>query len=145
LTEEVRDLFASYRAAFADYDEDRICRFFNYPNLVVDAGSTRLNADETDMRAMLAELFSQYREKRVTEPRVLSLVQTEPSPWLTQAAVTWGLFDDEGTSVVRFHTTYTLKRIEDALRIVFVIAHDENQAFADAEHDICYIGMNPLA
>ena len=145
MTNEAHVFFARYRDSFSTFDEAMISSFFGYPNMIVDVNGTRVTDNACDMRLLLSERLRLYRQKGVTEPRILNLIQTEPSPWLIQAAVTWGLYGGNGEAIVRFSTTYTLKQIGGAWKIVFVVAHNEPQAFEEANREICYIGDTPSA
>lgn len=143
MTTEAHEFFARYRKALADFDHRRLCRFFDYPNMVIEENDTHITVEEQAMQAYIAKRLDFYRDKGVTEPRVLSLIQTEPSDWLIQASVTWGLYGENNKPLVRFHATYTLKQIEGEWKIVFVIAHDEPRAFRAAENELCLIGESP--
>ncbi|MDJ0836896.1 MAG: hypothetical protein QNK37_10295 [Acidobacteriota bacterium] len=127
--------FADYRATFASFDAAAVCRFFHYPNMIVSSEDTLVNTDAASMEVHIKNLLDFYKEKGATEPRIQLLLPTELSPWLYQVSVTWGMFDDQDRQLVRFHTTYTLRRVDDSWKIVLVIAHDEQQAFERAEEE----------
>ena len=140
-----RAFFDAYRTAFAGFDSAAICKFYHYPNMIVSNDTTAATADEATMTGHVGRLLNFYKERGAIDPRIQSLLPTELSPWLCQVSVAWRLFNAEDHPMVHFHTTYTVRKTGDTWRIVFVIAHDEKQAFERAVEEQMSISLPRLS
>lgn len=123
----VPGFFESYRLAFERLDASAIADHFAYPShMTSDTGKIVLSPVVTkpDWTRQIQQLLAMYRAIGFASARILNLAFTELSPRLAQAVVDWALQDNTGSLLYTFQATYTLVKIDDALRISG-IAHNE--------------------
>ena len=125
--ESVNGFLESYRSAFERLDAPGIADHFAYPSHITsDTGEIILVpvAAKQEWIGEIEQLLAMYRAIGFCSARVFNLASTELSPRLVQATVHWALHDGVGGILYRFQATYTLAKIEGALRIA-AISHNE--------------------
>jgi hypothetical protein len=120
--------FQHYGDTFARYDATAVADLYAYPGFALsEAGRITLLTIESRAQwtAQVQKLCDLYRAIDARTARVLKLVATELSPAVHQAAVCWGLDDGRGERLYEFDATYTLAQLDEGLKIVVVISHNE--------------------
>lgn len=124
---DVTGFFESYRLAFERLDASAIADHFAYPSqMTSDTGEIVLLPVVTkpDWTRQIEQLLAMYRAIGFASARILNLALTELSPRLVQVVVDWALQDKTGSLLYTFQATYTLAKIDKAVRISG-IAHNE--------------------
>lgn len=130
---DVNAFFDSYRMAFDRLDSEDIAKHFTYPmQSTLDTGGAVLAAaaGRSDLRGNLDRLLAMYRAMGFGSARVRRLAVAEISPCIVQATVDWELLDRAGARLYTFAATYTLAKIEGALRIA-ALAHNEIPSYRE--------------
>jgi hypothetical protein len=117
----------AYRTAFEAPDVLAIADLFSYPcQATSDAGEIAVTTvpSREAWLPQIERLVAAYRAIGVASAQVLELHVIELTPRLAQAAVHWGLVDQEGGPIYEFDASYTLADLGDGMRIT-AIAHNE--------------------
>lgn len=126
--------FESYRAEYEGGDAAAISAYFAFPLHVTSdssddgdaAGEIVLNhvASRAEWEQQIARLLAAYTRVGVSSARIVTLETHALSPRLFQAVLRWELHNDHGAELYRFDASYTLARVDGALRIT-ALAHNE--------------------
>jgi hypothetical protein len=123
----VQGFLDAYRAAFETCDAAAIAGLFSYP-CQITGGDHEITVTTIPNRevsvAQIERLVAAYRAIGVRSAEVLELHVVELTPRLAQAAVHWGLRDQEGETIYDFDASYTLADLGEGMRIA-AIAHNE--------------------
>jgi hypothetical protein len=118
----------TYKTTFETFRAPDIVEHFAFPlHLTADIGdgvTLSVAPSKEQWTQQLEGLLAGYRKLGVSRSSVRSLDVTEVSPSVAQARVHWALRTAEDRPIYEFHSSYTLARFGDALRVV-AIAHDE--------------------
>jgi hypothetical protein len=116
----IQAFFDTYRAAFEAFDVAAIADLFSYP-CQITSGDGEIAVTTIGNReawvAQIERLVSAYRAIGVRCAEALEVQVVELTPWLAQAAVHWGLRDQEGETIYDFDASYTLADFGQGMRI----------------------------
>ncbi len=124
---KIQDFLGAYRTAFEAFDVAAIADLFSYPCLITsDAGEITVTTVPTREAwvPQIERLVAAYQTIGLRSAEVLKLQVVEFTPRLAQAAVHWGLVDQEGERIYDFDASYTLVDLGQGMRIT-AIAHNE--------------------
>lgn len=126
--------FESYRAEYEGGDAAAISAYFAFPLHVTSdssddgeaAGEVVLThvASRAEWEQQIARLLAAYTKVGVGSARIAALETHPLSPRLFQAVLRWVLHNAQGDELYRFDASYTLARVDGALRIT-ALAHNE--------------------
>ncbi|MCL6436559.1 MAG: nuclear transport factor 2 family protein [Leptolyngbyaceae cyanobacterium HOT.MB2.61] len=128
-TEEIQCFFAEYQDALSACDTAHICRLYiepfqiSNPDFLVNFPSLRQAALHMD------GLFEKYRSHGFGKAVIKTLTIREYESGHAIADLTWKLETPAGDEIISFDTTYIVRRYQGSWKIVFVIAHNENEHF----------------
>lgn len=118
--------FNGYSAAFAAYDADRIAALFDQPLTVLTAARPIVHADAAAVRAYVEGMLDTYRHVGLAWPVPAAVWAWPCGDDLARAEVLWLLRSADRAEIMRFSTSYVLRRDGDAgWRVSVVISYEE--------------------
>lgn len=130
--EQVRAFLEEYASAFQRLDKDAVADRYAYPAHVVtyDVGVRLVAVVSREMwTAVVERILEMYRAMGVLRAAMRDLRVTNVSAQVAQARLRWALLGDGDRPLYEFDATYTLALVEGGLKIVQVIAEDEQPKF----------------
>ncbi|MFM2044868.1 MAG: hypothetical protein RLY86_3444 [Pseudomonadota bacterium] len=123
---EAAGFFTAYSAAFAAYDAERIVALFDRPMTVLTAGRTIAYAEETAVRAYVQGLLDTYREIGLAWPVPAAVWAWPCGADIARVEVLWILRNHEREEIMRFSTSYLLRRAgDDGWKLAVVVSYEE--------------------
>ena len=118
--------FNGYSAAFAAYDSDRIAALFDQPLTVLTAARPIVHADLGAVRTYVDGMLDSYRHIGLAWPVPAAVWAWPCGDNLARAEVLWLLRSADRAEIMRFSTSYVLRRDVDAgWRVAVVISYEE--------------------
>jgi hypothetical protein len=123
---EAAAYFNGYSAAFAAYDADRVSALFDRPLTVLTAEAPIVHADMAAVRAYVNDMFDTYHSIGLAWPVPAAVWAWPCGKDLARAEVLWLLRSKDRAEIMRFSTSYLLRRDVDAgWRVAVVISYEE--------------------
>jgi ketosteroid isomerase-like protein len=131
MTAGITTFFESYRAAFDALDARAVAAHFAVPSMLFDEKAYTW-ATEEDVHADIQKLLTLYRDSgfvSATYEVANTLPQGDDG---VTANLFWTITRSSGAPW-RFHTGYTLRRLDNQWKIVLCIAYEERSARGSAQ------------
>jgi len=123
---EAAAYFNGYSAAFAAYDTDRVAALFDQPLTVLTATKPIVHGDLDAVRAYVDGMLDTYRHIGLAWPVPAAVWAWPCGENLARAEVLWLLRSADRAEIMRFSTSYVLRRDGDAgWRVAVVISYEE--------------------
>ncbi len=123
---EAAAYFNGYSAAFAAYDTDRVSALFDQPLTVLTATKPIVHGDLEAVRAYVDGMLDTYRHIGLAWPVPAAVWAWPCGENLARAEVLWLLRSADRAEIMRFSTSYVLRRDADAgWRVSVVISYEE--------------------
>ncbi len=131
---DIPGFFVRYAEAFSAFDLDRLSAFLEDQLVIVAEDRTHSFNERLTVRANMEGLLRLYAKLGIARAvPVTVLGQPYPSnPALAGAEVTWSMQDRHGRQILRFSTSYLLRRRGADWRVAVAVAHDEPAKLAKA-------------
>jgi hypothetical protein len=124
---EIREFFAGYARAFDELDGDAIARRFSLPSMMsMNTGVVVWSRSEQVIENMRS-LCEQYRRHGFLEAQWEMLDVVVQPPVHVFVNLRWAVHPRSGLSPWGFRTSYTLRRDNDAWRILLCAAYEEHE------------------
>ncbi|MQP67015.1 hypothetical protein GE253_16935 [Niveispirillum sp. SYP-B3756] len=123
---EVAAFFDRYSTAFAAYDAAALTALFDRPLTVLTAAHPLTHADDAAVRHYVEAMFTTYHGIGLAWPVPAAVWAWPCGPDLARAEVLWLLRSEDRAEIMRFSTSYVLRR--DAVagwKLAVVIAYEE--------------------
>jgi hypothetical protein len=117
--------FTRYAERYMASDVDVISALYEAPLLAVREGRAIHLADRTAVREHLAELMSAYQSAGAARADIAEIDVLTLGRSGAMATVRWHVFNEAGTLLRDFRTTYHLLRAGDTWRILSYMNHDD--------------------
>lgn len=123
---EAAAYFNGYSAAFAAYDGPRVAALFDQPLTVLTAAKPIVYGDPDAVRAYVDGMLDTYRHIGLAWPVPAAVWAWPCGDDLARAEVLWLLRSADRAEIMRFSTSYVLRRDGDAgWRVAVVISYEE--------------------
>lgn len=123
---EAAAYFNGYSAAFAAYDTDRVAALFDQPLTVLTAARPIVHGDLDAVRAYVDGMFDTYRSIGLAWPVPAAVWAWPCGENLARAEVLWLLRSADRGEIMRFSTSYLLRRdVNAGWRVSVVISYEE--------------------
>lgn len=123
---EAAAYFNGYSAAFAAYDTDRIVGLFDQPLTVLTAAKPIVHGDPDAVRAYVDGMLDTYRNIGLAWPVPAAVWAWPCGDHLARAEVLWLLRSADRAEIMRFSTSYVLRRDAAAgWKVAVVISYEE--------------------
>ncbi|MFV3127325.1 hypothetical protein [Niveispirillum sp. KHB5.9] len=123
---EAAAYFNAYSAAFAAYDTERVASLFDQPLTVLTAARPIVHGDQDAVRAYVDGMLDTYRSIGLAWPVPAAVWAWPCGDDLARAEVLWLLRSADRAEIMRFSTSYLLRRDADAgWRVSVVISYEE--------------------
>jgi hypothetical protein len=121
--------FKDYSAAFAAYDLEALLRLFDAPLTVAAPHCSVIYGDAEAIKGYLSGLLDQYRAIGLAWPVPAAHWAWPCGDRLARAETLWLLRNKEKDEIMRFSTSYILRRdASSAWRAAVVVAYEEDAA-----------------
>lgn len=122
---DMSTFFTQYAERYMESDVEAISALYEAPLLAVREGRAIHLPDRTAVREHLAELMQAYRSAGaaradIAEIDVLPLGKSD-----AMTTVRWHVFNEAGTLLRDFRSTYHLLHVDEAWRILSYTNHDD--------------------
>ena len=124
---DVGKLFDDYAKALVSLDPDRITEAFADEFLAAGPNYFAPAKNDEDFRANILRGAEFYRGLRATEARVVSLQEQALDGLHALVKVRWSFRREDGSEIVATDTTYVVRTIDGAPKIVMFISHQDEQ------------------
>ena len=132
---QAEDFFTAYGETFGRNDADELAQYFAAPCLIASEDNVHSSADAKALHQFLEELLSYHREHNTNYIKPLTILPTEVAPWLYQVAITWAIMGQNDRERARFQALYSVRLFGEQWKIIFVVTHEEREAFLEASHE----------
>ncbi|MFV3076676.1 hypothetical protein [Niveispirillum fermenti] len=123
---EAASFFNGYSTAFAAYDADRLVTLFDRPLTVLAAAGSAIHADDAAVRAYVDGMFDTYHGIGLAWPVPAAVWAWPCGENLARAEVLWLLRSKDREEIMRFSTSYVLRRAgAEGWRVAVVISYEE--------------------
>lgn len=132
---EIQSFIESYANVVSKVDIERIATYFHdYFTLSTQKDIWHIKNDDI-FKANLRHSFDGYKALGASKCKLLNsdIVQYPGNHCIV--TIQWGLIDDHNNTFIIFDISYGVKKINDELRFIFVIAHNENEKIEEYIQD----------
>lgn len=123
---EAAAFFGAYSAAFAKYDAAAVAALFDQPLAVLTADRPLSYGDAAAVQGYVGELLDVYRSIGLAWPVPAAVWAWPCGPRLARAEVLWLLRNEGREEIMRFSTSYVLRKADDGTwKLAVVISYEE--------------------
>ncbi len=127
MTNEINLFFEAYRQAYLEFNLQKILTFFAEPFMVSSPRGARTANNIDEMTSLLSKLLNRYRNLGIHTGCINNLKTNEYKSNHIQVEANWTIGDTKNNSLITFDCTYILIQSDNILKILFVMAHDEDK------------------
>ncbi|MGH2747200.1 MAG: DUF6841 family protein [Actinomycetota bacterium] len=122
---DIASFFTQYAERYMASDVDAISALYEAPLLAVREGRAIHLPDRTAVRGHLAELMEAYQSAGAARADIAEIDVVPLGKSGAMATVRWHVFNEAGTLLRDFRSTYHLLRADQAWRILSYTNHDD--------------------
>jgi len=122
---EAAAFYSDYSAAFAAYDVDRVAALFDTPLTVLTADRSIVYTDAEQIRRYVQGLMDTYKGIGLAWPVPAAVWAWPCGPDIARTEVMWLLRNQERAEIMRFSTSYLLRRAADGWKLAVVVSYEE--------------------
>lgn len=126
VSKPIERLFESFRVAVLRNDVEAVVSQFVYPLSFFDGSRTVVLNDEDKAARAIQILWMLYEDMGMASIETLWMVQHRISSDFVLADVTWRLLDSNSVPICDQRSTYAIRGVGEAARIVSVFFHEDN-------------------
>lgn len=122
---DIREFFGSYRDAFDRLDPKAISMHFDVPCLIANQNGPAVFLTQAEVLSNCAALADHYRKNFYSHAEFECCEVIPQSEFYAVANLLWTIHRKEKQSLLRFYTTYNLRKLGNEWRVYSATAYEK--------------------